>query len=196
MFGLRCTIDCTPRTKNGQPAHSTIGSDSASSTHVCVDVAIQPSRCPNIASTVTTIVSGSVHQKRRRKSRNSGLSSSSSSGITGSSAMPHLGSVPDDPGGSPDAWGTYKLHRQAASPADPLPEQSIGVRGDVQQARAAAPVHDNNRRSRASACVRAPYQVSACNKNSTSRAPHLNMNAPLPHNVHHGGGHGQTRDAN
>jgi hypothetical protein len=43
---------------------------------------------------VTITVSGSVHQKRRRKSASSGLSSSSSPGITGSSAMPHFGQVP------------------------------------------------------------------------------------------------------
>ncbi len=34
MFGLRSTIDRAPRTKNGAPAHSTIGSESTSSIHV------------------------------------------------------------------------------------------------------------------------------------------------------------------
>ena len=74
MFGLRLTIDCAPRTKNGQPAQSTTGSDSTSSIQLCVAMSNQPSRWPNIASTVTTTVSGSVHQKRRRKSTSSGFS--------------------------------------------------------------------------------------------------------------------------
>jgi hypothetical protein len=43
---------------------------------------------------VTSTVSGSVHRKRRRKSASSGFSPSSSSGSTGSSAMPHFGQVP------------------------------------------------------------------------------------------------------
>ena len=47
-----------------------------------------------MASTVTITVSGNVHQKRRVKSLNSGLSSSSNSGVTGSKVMPHLGQVP------------------------------------------------------------------------------------------------------
>lgn len=93
MLRLRVTIDCQPRTKNGQPAHSTTGSDSTSSIHDCVPMSNQPSRWPNMASTVTTAVSGSVHQKRRRKSRSS-LSSSSSVGISGSRAMPQIGQLP------------------------------------------------------------------------------------------------------
>jgi len=36
MFGLALRIDCQQRTKNGHPAHSTIGIDSTSSTHDCV----------------------------------------------------------------------------------------------------------------------------------------------------------------
>jgi hypothetical protein len=39
-------------------------------------------------------VSGSVHQKRREKSRSSGASSSSADGIIGSSAMPQIGQLP------------------------------------------------------------------------------------------------------
>jgi hypothetical protein len=35
MFGLRWTIDCQPRTKNGQPVHSTTGSDSTRSALPC-----------------------------------------------------------------------------------------------------------------------------------------------------------------
>ena len=96
MLGLRCTTDCQPRTKNGAPAHSTMGSVSTSSTPLCVAMPTQPSRCPAMASVVTTMVSGSVHQKRREKSRSSGLSSAASRlGSTGSSAMPHLGQWPE-----------------------------------------------------------------------------------------------------
>ena len=94
MFGLRLMTDCAPRTKNGQPAHSTTGSDRASSIQLWVAMPNQPKRWPNIASTVTATVSGSVDQKRRVKLRSSGLSSSSRLGISGSSAMPHLGQSP------------------------------------------------------------------------------------------------------
>ncbi len=93
IFGLRRAIDCQARTKNGQPVHSTTGKESTSSSQDCVAMSNQPSRWPNIASTVTATVSGSVHQKRRWKSRSS-PSSSASSGISGSSVMPHLGQLP------------------------------------------------------------------------------------------------------
>src|SRR5699024_11211686 len=93
MFGLRFTTDCQPRTKNGSPAHSTTGTDSTSSIHVCVVMLNQPSCGPNIASTVTMTVNGRVHQNRREKSFNSGLSSSSRLRISDSSAMPHFGQV-------------------------------------------------------------------------------------------------------
>ena len=66
--------DCAPRTKNGQPAHSTTGSASTSSIQLCVrHVEPLPRRWPNIASTMTATVSGSVHQKRRRKSTQLGV---------------------------------------------------------------------------------------------------------------------------
>ncbi len=95
MFGLRFNTDCTPRTKNGQPAHSTTGADRTSSTQLCVPIGNSPRRWPNMASKVTMTVRGRVHQNRRVKSRNSGLSSSASSvGSIGSSVMPHLGQLP------------------------------------------------------------------------------------------------------
>ena len=94
MFGLRWTIDRAPRTKNGQPAQSATGSVKTSSIQLCAAISNQPRAWPNIASTVTATVSGSVHQKRRSKSTNSGLSPSSRSGSTGSSAMPHFGQLP------------------------------------------------------------------------------------------------------
>ena len=94
MFGLRLRTDCTQRSKNGQPAHSTTGVASANSSQVRVSTASPGMRWPNIASTNTASDSGKVHQKRRLKSRSSGLPSSSRLGISGSSAMPQIGQVP------------------------------------------------------------------------------------------------------
>ena len=65
ILGLRLTMDCQQRTKNGHPVHNTTGSDSTSSTQVWVFMSNQPRRWPNIARMVTTTVSGRVHQKRR-----------------------------------------------------------------------------------------------------------------------------------
>ena len=58
MFGLRFLMDCAHRTKNGQPAHATIGRLSASSNHAraCGDNVGQ--RWPHIASTTTTVTFG------------------------------------------------------------------------------------------------------------------------------------------
>jgi hypothetical protein len=72
----------------------TTGALSASSTQLCVAISNQPSRWPNIASTVTTTVSGSVHQKRRVNDTSSGFSSSSRVGSKGSRVMPHFGQLP------------------------------------------------------------------------------------------------------
>jgi hypothetical protein len=94
MFGLRVRIDATQRTRNGQPAHSTTGVDSANSTHDIARGAIGTNACPPIASATPMTVSGSVHPKRRVKSSSSGLRSSSSEGISGSSAMPQIGQNP------------------------------------------------------------------------------------------------------
>ena len=94
MLGLRLPMDCRQRTKKGHPAQSTTGALSTSSIQVraCVD---KPGRrCPSMAKTRTIKVKGNVHQNLRVKSRNSGLSSSSSEGISGSSAMPQIGQVP------------------------------------------------------------------------------------------------------
>jgi hypothetical protein len=94
MFGLRLTSDCHQRSKNGQPAHQTTGAASTSSTHGCTPGSVHCQRMLNIASSVTITVSGSVHQKRRRKSTYSGFGPSSSEGISGSSAMPQIGQLP------------------------------------------------------------------------------------------------------
>ncbi|MCY1372440.1 hypothetical protein D9M69_596450 [compost metagenome] len=94
MFGLRFATDCTARTKNGQPAHSTIGTLSTSSIQLCVPISNHCRRWPAMASTVTATLSGSVQKKRRLKSFSSGSSPSSRVGISGSSVMPHLGQLP------------------------------------------------------------------------------------------------------
>ena len=64
IFGLRLTTDCQPRLKNGAPAHSTTGTDSANSTQLCVPMLNKFSLCPTIARVATTTVNGNVHQKR------------------------------------------------------------------------------------------------------------------------------------
>ena len=79
MFGLRSTNERTQRSKNGQPAQSTTGVVSTSSTQFCVVPWNRFRECPPMASTVTITVNGRVHQKRREKSLSSGFSSSSSS---------------------------------------------------------------------------------------------------------------------
>jgi hypothetical protein len=67
MLGLRLRTDCAPRTKNGQPAHSTMGKVSTSSIQLCVAMSNQPSdgRTSPARDDITTSVNGSVHQKRR-----------------------------------------------------------------------------------------------------------------------------------
>ncbi|MCY1308150.1 hypothetical protein D9M70_581370 [compost metagenome] len=65
MFGLQLATDCQPRRKSGIPAHKTIGKDRANSIQVWVRDSNHCRLCPNMASTVTTTVSGSVHQNRR-----------------------------------------------------------------------------------------------------------------------------------
>jgi hypothetical protein len=66
MLGLRMDEDCQPRTKNGQPAHSTTGKRQHQlDPGLHVAMSNHPRRWPNIARMVTMTVSGSVHQKRR-----------------------------------------------------------------------------------------------------------------------------------
>jgi hypothetical protein len=43
MLGLRFAIDWAPRTKNGQPAHRTTGTDKTSSIQLCVAMSNHPS---------------------------------------------------------------------------------------------------------------------------------------------------------
>ena len=99
MFRLRVTIDCQPRTKNGQPPHSTTGAASASCIQRCAVTLSLATRSGAtislIASASTGTVSARLTQKRRVMSTSSGFGlSSAASGSTGSSAMPHLGQWP------------------------------------------------------------------------------------------------------
>ena len=94
MFGLRLRMESIQRTKNGQPAHSTTGVASTTSIHDIAEGANGMNRWPPIASTTPIAVSGSVHQKRRVKLSSSGFFSSSSDGISGSSAIPQIGQLP------------------------------------------------------------------------------------------------------
>src|SRR5438477_12943244 len=94
MFGLRLRIDSTQRTRKGHPAHSTTGVANASSSQDIALGANGMNPCPAIANTAPTAVSGSVHQKRRVKLSSSGFLSSSSDGISGSSAIPQIGQLP------------------------------------------------------------------------------------------------------
>src|SRR5216683_2702320 len=88
MLGLRWRTESIQRTKNGQPAHSTTGVDNASSSHDIAAGAIGIQRLLLIAITTPRTLNGNVHQNRRVKSSSSGLRSSSTAGISGSSAMP------------------------------------------------------------------------------------------------------------
>ena len=95
MFGLRVRIEEAHRSKNGHAPQRTTGSERTSWIQLRVDAGtFGNSRCPSIAMTTISAVSGSVHQNRRRKSTSSGFSSSSATGISGSSAIPHFGHTP------------------------------------------------------------------------------------------------------
>ena len=96
MLRLRVITDWTPRTKNGQPAHSTTGVASRSW--------IQPDRRGSmrwprprwapISRTTTGTVSARPIQKRRVMSTSSGLGPVSAVMTAGSSPMPQIGQVP------------------------------------------------------------------------------------------------------
>src|SRR3546814_16143256 len=83
MFGLRLRIDCTQRSRNGQPAQSTTGTVRTSSIQVRASIDSHGRWWPNIASIITTNDSGSVHQKRRRKSDRKSVVSGKSVSVRG-----------------------------------------------------------------------------------------------------------------
>ena len=98
MLRFRVTIDCQPRTKNGQPPHSTTGADSTSWIQSDTVGSIQRARAGAIISPIesasTGIVSTRLIQNRRVMSTSSGFGPSSAANSTGSSAMPHFGQLP------------------------------------------------------------------------------------------------------
>ena len=98
MFRLRVTSDCQPRTKNGQPPHSTTGVDRTSwlqSHAVGPSAATSPGASISpIASARTGTVRARLTQKRRVMSTSSWFGPSSAVTSSGSSAMPHLGQLP------------------------------------------------------------------------------------------------------
>ncbi len=95
MLGLAVRIEAMQRTKKGHAPHSTTGVASTSCAQLRTVAGMAgTSDAPHIARTRVAADSGSVHQKRRRKSTSSGFSSGSAVGITGSSAMPQMGQLP------------------------------------------------------------------------------------------------------
>ena len=99
MLRLRLTIDCQPRTKNGQPPHSTTGAASVSWPHSRAVALRRSTVAEAIISAMARPRSGSVRipliQNRRVMSTSSTLGPSSSiDGASGSSAMPHFGQNP------------------------------------------------------------------------------------------------------
>ena len=98
MLRLRVTSDCQPRTKNGQPPHSTTGVDRTSwlqSHAVGPSAATSPGASISpIASASTGTVRARLTQKRRVMSTSSWLGPSSAVTSSGSRAMPHLGQLP------------------------------------------------------------------------------------------------------
>jgi hypothetical protein len=85
MFGLRLTIDCQPRAKNGAPPHSTTGVASASWTH--------GSRS-SIASRAPRRPQRRAHAEAARHVGELFVLGSSAVISTGSSAMPQIGHDP------------------------------------------------------------------------------------------------------
>ncbi len=98
MFKFQVTIDRQPRSKNGQPAHSTTGVPSTSCTQGYAAPSHSSTRRPtigNMASRNTGIVNTSATQNRRVMSRSSESSCSAPATATfGSNAIPQIGQAP------------------------------------------------------------------------------------------------------
>jgi hypothetical protein len=99
MLRWRVTMDCTPRTKKGQPPHSTTGAVRISWIQRRVPgpsrAAARGAATSAIASANTGMVRTRLTQKRRPMSVSSALGASSAAATsTGSRAMPHFGQLP------------------------------------------------------------------------------------------------------
>src|SRR5260370_8958180 len=100
MFRLRLTIDCHPRTKNGQPPQRITGVARNNSAQVSVRGEIilssgEPGRYAPMAASKIGAVSATLTQKRRVMLASSGFCSSSAERTRGSSAIPQ---IEPDPG--------------------------------------------------------------------------------------------------
>src|SRR6266571_6635237 len=99
MFRLRFTIDCQPRTKNGQPPQRTTGVARTNSTQARARSEISlssgaPRRFAPIAARRIGMVSATLTQKRSAMLVSSGFSSSFAEMTRGSSAIPQIGHDP------------------------------------------------------------------------------------------------------
>jgi hypothetical protein len=98
MFRLRFSTDCHPRTKKGQPPHSTTGVARANSSHCSGCGAMNLATPPGASSAVMArMKSGSASAAPTRKRRDMSASSAFSSdaaGVRDSSAMPQIGQLP------------------------------------------------------------------------------------------------------
>ena len=101
MLKLRVLSEAQPRSKNGQPAHSTTGVASTNWIHTEIDIGtrrwIAGKTCAPISRISTGRASTRPTQKRRVKSTSSWLGPLSAVTVAGSSAMPQIG---QDPGWS------------------------------------------------------------------------------------------------
>ncbi len=98
MLRFSVRSDCTARSKNGQPPHSTTGVASTSCSQTAMPAGTAPCMAGPTTGTISPMVqtsSGRVNtaliQKRRLMSSSSAVSSSPVITPSGSSAMPHSG---------------------------------------------------------------------------------------------------------
>ena len=97
MLSERRATDCAPRTKNGQPAHSTTGVASTSSSQSfmpCGSSASMPNRCPPMSIARIGTASAAATHRRRVMPKSSSFGPSSRLASAGSSAMPQIGQLP------------------------------------------------------------------------------------------------------
>ncbi len=89
--------DCQPRTKNGQPAHSTTGVASTSRiqfSQPCGSRWSMPRKWPPMSRITIGTLSATAAHSRRFMSKSSSLGPWSSVASSGSSAMPQIGHEP------------------------------------------------------------------------------------------------------
>ncbi len=98
MFRCRLLTDAQPRSKNGQPAHSTTGAASASSSQSSPrpgsPARLCGARCRAIARSTSGTAKAAASQSRRVMSASSGLGAAVALASFGSSAMPQIGQLP------------------------------------------------------------------------------------------------------